>query len=91
MKSKSLALLITLAVLIAIRYGINSWVQPTLHSYASGHGGGFSIAGGLLSIFNSLHMMLSVGTLGVVILIARSIADAFASRNVRRPSLKTLC
>ncbi len=90
MKSKSLALLITLAVLIAIRYGINSWVQPTLQSYAS-HDGGFSIVGGLLSLFNSLHMMLGVGTLGVVILIARSIADAFASRSGRRSSLKTLC
>ena len=84
MKSKSLILLAALAMLIAIRYGINSWVQPTLQSYAS-NDGGFSIAGGLLSLFNSLHMMLGVGTLGVVILIARSISDAFAAgRGVRR-------
>lgn len=85
MKSKALILLTALIVLIAIRYGIDSWVQPTLQSYASKEGHGFSIAGGLLSIFNSLHMMLGVGTLGVMILIARSIADAFAAgRNVRR-------
>ena len=89
MKSKSLILLTALAVLIAIRYGIDSWVQPTLQSYAP-HDGGFSIAGGLLSLFNSLHMMLGVGTLGVVILIARSSADALASRGVRR-NVKTLC
>lgn len=85
MKSKALILLTALIVLIAIRYGIDSWVQPTLQSYASKEDHGFSIAGGLLSIFNSLHMMLGVGTLGVMILIARSIADAFAAgRNVRR-------
>jgi len=88
MKSKSLILLSTLAAFVTIQYGMDAWVLPMLHNYAaSGRDGGFGIAGSLISVFNGLHMMLWVGTLAVMILLARSVADVFAGRGQRHHSV----
>ena len=85
MKSKFLILLTALAVLIAVRYATDVWVQPALVTHASMeavNGGAveFAVARGLSAAFNALEFVLGLGTLSCVILLARSVADTLARK-----------
>ena len=82
MKSKFLILLTVLATLIAIRCGMEAWVKPALAGFSSHQRAAF-VVDGLISVFNWLHLMLGVGAVGVVVLLARSVADLMAERGAR--------
>ncbi len=82
MTSKFLILLAVLATLVAIRCGMEAWLQPALSGFSVRPQAAF-IVDGLISVVNWLHQMLGVGAVGVVVLMARSVADVVAERGAR--------